>query len=95
PSWHDPVHLLRSCRIAVVPRGGLQVPDDAWVERHFPGVPARVTRFDRPQLRLSATEIRARVAAGRSIRYLVPQAVIGYIGDHGLYRDVPGRGTDA
>ena len=48
PSWHDPVHLLRSCRIAVVPRGGLQVPDDAWVERHFPGVPARVTRFDRP-----------------------------------------------
>jgi nicotinate-nucleotide adenylyltransferase len=42
--------------------------------------------IDGPQLAVSGSVLRARVAAGRSIRYLVPDAVISYIGDHGLYR---------
>lgn len=40
-----------------------------------------VTRLD-----VSATDIRARVAAGRSIRFLVPPAVAAYIDQHRLYR---------
>jgi nicotinate-nucleotide adenylyltransferase len=39
-----------------------------------------------PMIDLSATQVRARVAQGRSIRYLVPDAVREYIGAHGLYR---------
>lgn len=39
-----------------------------------------------PSIELSATEVRARVRAGRSIRYLVPDAVREYIAAHGLYR---------
>jgi nicotinate-nucleotide adenylyltransferase len=87
PSWRDPERILALARIAIVPRGGLKPPGKGWLEEHFPGVRGRIVELDAPRLRLSATDIRARVAAGRSIRYLVPDAVIGYIGDHDLYRD--------
>jgi nicotinate-nucleotide adenylyltransferase len=38
-------------------------------------------------MRLSASELRQRAANGRSLRYLVPDAVAAYIGDHALYSD--------
>jgi nicotinate-nucleotide adenylyltransferase len=38
-----------------------------------------------PALPHSATDVRARVAAGRPIDHLVPAAVAGYIADHHLY----------
>ena len=96
PTWHAAARLFTVARVAVVPRAGLEAPTDEWVEEQFPGVGAgaRVVRLTGPRVRLSATEIRARVAAGRSIRYLVPDAVIGYIGDHGLYRTVRGGSAD-
>jgi nicotinate-nucleotide adenylyltransferase len=39
-----------------------------------------------PRIDISATDIRHRLAAGRSIDYLVPPAVADYIRDHRLYR---------
>ena len=94
PTWHEPARLFELARIAVVPRAALDAPDDAWFEARFPGASARVDRLTAPRLRLSATEIRARVAAGRSIRYLVPDAAIRYIGDHALYRPIRGGAAD-
>jgi len=40
------------------------------------------------QLPISATDIRARVAAGRSIRYLLPDAVAERIAHWGLYQNM-------
>ena len=46
----------------------------------------RVRFFDMPRIDVSSSDIRRRVAAGRPIRHLVPDAVAQHIGEHGLYR---------
>jgi len=86
PSWHEPERLFDAARMAVVPREGYPAPDPAWLEAAFPGRGSRVTYLEGPRLGLSSTAIRARVAAGRSIRYLVPDKVGTYIADKQLYR---------
>jgi nicotinate-nucleotide adenylyltransferase len=44
-----------------------------------------ISVVDMPALEISATGIRERCASGRSIRYLVPDAVAEYIQSRGLY----------
>jgi nicotinate-nucleotide adenylyltransferase len=86
PSWHEPERLFEAARMAVVPREGYPAPDPAWLGRAFPGREDRVDYLGGPRLGLSSTALRARVVAGRSIRYLVPPAVEAYIAEHQLYR---------
>ena len=86
PSWHEPERLFDAARMAVVPREGYPAPDPAWLAEAFPGRAERVDYLEGPRLGLSSTAIRARVAAGRSIRYLVPDMVEAYILDKQLYR---------
>lgn len=85
PTWREPGRLLCACRMAVVPRPGTVPPGMPWVAEHFPGLEDRVVILDGPELGISSTLVRDRVAAGRSIRYLVPDDVRAYIDVHHLY----------
>jgi len=85
PSWRDPVRFLELCRVAVVPRHGHPALGRSWAAEHFPGQEDRILFLDGPDLGVSASYIRRRAAAGKSIRYLVPDPVAAYIAERRLY----------
>jgi nicotinate-nucleotide adenylyltransferase len=87
PTWRDPARILELADVIVVPRDGYPDADEGLIAARFPRAPAAIGFLNGPRMRLSASEIRDRAAAGRSVRYLVPDAVATYIGDHGLYQD--------
>jgi nicotinate-nucleotide adenylyltransferase len=94
PSWHAARDLLDLCRVAVVRRPGDSV-DMVALEQSLPGIRQRIVFVDGPTMAFSASEIAARVREGRSIRYLVPEAVRVYIETHGLYHFPPRDGEPA
>lgn len=85
PRWRRVERILELCRVAVVPRRGYEPPAPGWYEATFPGRGSRFVTLDGPDLGHSATEIRALAAAGRSIRYLVPDPVADWIERRSLY----------
>jgi nicotinate-nucleotide adenylyltransferase len=90
PSWREPEAVLELARLAVAERDGLRREDIA--ERLEPlHAGDRVVFFDMPRIDLSSSAIRARVAAGRPIRYLVPDPVVDVIRARSLYRQPAGR----
>jgi nicotinate-nucleotide adenylyltransferase len=86
-TWRRPERILELARLAIVPRDGFPDVSRAFLAEHFPGFEDRASFLRGPRLRLSASELRERASNGRSLRYLVPDAVAAYIGDHGLYSD--------
>ena len=75
--WREPERIRALASIAVLQRGGdpAIVPKDATVQV------LQTRRVD-----ISSTELRARVADGRTIRGFVPDAVADYIAEHRLYK---------
>ena len=76
-SWHEAERLPELARLAVARRPGVAL---AGAER------AAVTWIDMPLVDVSSSAVRARVAAGRPIRWLVPEPVRAIVEAEGLYR---------
>ena len=83
PHWSRPRRIAELAEIVIAAKGAAVVEiARAAVDAGLGETP---TLVDMPDLAISSTLIRTRVAEGRPIRYLVPQSVDGYIRNHGLY----------
>ena len=78
PRWREAEEIVRRAKVVLLARPGHEAPAGLWVSAVVP-VPA---------LEISATDLRQRVAAGRPIRYYVPDAVAAYVAERGLYRNL-------
>lgn len=76
--WRNSEEILAKYHLLIYPRLGYEViiPDD---------LKDRVTLVEAPIIELSSTEVRERLANGQSVRYYVPDEVLGYIERHHLY----------
>ena len=86
PTWREPEVVLQLAELAVAEREGVRRADIAERLAALAGAAERVRFFDMPRIDVSSSLIRRRVAAGRPVRYLVPDAVAGYIEREALYR---------
>ena len=84
-SWRDPQRLLELARLGIAARPG-NVLDEAEAALERLGGNERAEIVKMPEIGVSSTGIRRRVAAGRPIRHLVPDAIVDFIDERGLYR---------
>ena len=76
--WRNSEEILAKYHLLIYPRLSYEViiPDD---------LKDRVTLVEAPIIELSSTEVRERLANGQSVRYYVPDEVLGYSERHHLY----------
>ena len=76
--WRNSDEILAKYHVLIYPRLGYEViiPDD---------LSDRVMLVDAPIIELSSTLVRQRLARGLSVRYYVPDEVLGYIERNHLY----------
>ncbi|MFC1949712.1 nicotinate-nucleotide adenylyltransferase [Chloroflexota bacterium] len=84
--WREPSRIVQLCCLVAVPRPGYPRPEMETLEDAIPGLSGSVILLDKPEVNISATEIRERVARGEPISHLVPEAVEEYIRQHKLYK---------
>ena len=97
PSWHRWSELLEHCHILVLQRpdadseapetlrnllAARSISDPLTLE----GPGGQISFIWQTPLAVSATQIRTLLASGKSVRFLLPDAVLTYIHAHGLYR---------
>ncbi|MBS0266173.1 MAG: nicotinate (nicotinamide) nucleotide adenylyltransferase [Planctomycetes bacterium] len=89
PTWREPRAIVELAQIAVVNRQAEQIASarDALSSLLGPDLLPRIHSVTIPLIDLSSSDIRQRVRAGQSIRFMTPRAVECYIAGQALYRD--------
>ena len=82
--WREPTRVVELARLGVAGRPGT-VLDEAEGTLERLGASARADWIRMPEIGVSSTRIRRRVAQRRPIRYLVPDRVAALIAERGLY----------
>ena len=84
-AWKEPGRVLELARVGIAARPGTAL-DEAEAALERLGGRDRAEVVDMPEIGVSSTVIRRRVAEGKPIRYLVPEGVAELILAEGLYR---------
>jgi nicotinate-nucleotide adenylyltransferase len=87
PTWYEPATVLKLAALVAVPRPGAVLPTAGELAAKV-GVPAegvRLTVVECPQVDIASRDIRKRVSAGQSVRFLLPRAVEEYVRERKLY----------
>ena len=82
PNWRDPAALLAEVRFVLMARPGCPID---WSSMPVEMQKLQSSVVEAPKLDISSTGLRERLARGKSIRYLTPDAVVEYIWRHRLY----------
>jgi nicotinate-nucleotide adenylyltransferase len=90
PSWREPEEVLRLATVAAVERTGWRREPIVVSLARVKGA-ERLVFFDMPRIEVSSTLVRRRVAEGKPIRYLAPDAVAELIAERDLYGPSPVR----
>jgi nicotinate-nucleotide adenylyltransferase len=88
PKWRDPQALLKRVSLIAVPRPGVWLWTVSRLAQSL-GVAeseVRLKVISCPLVEIASREIRYRVAAQKSIRYLVPRSIEEYIREKKLYQ---------
>ena len=83
--WRQPARVLELARLGIASRPGTAI-DEAEETLDRLGAADRAEIVRMPELGVSSTRIRRRVAQGRPVRYLVTDGVLELIEAEGLYR---------
>jgi nicotinate-nucleotide adenylyltransferase len=83
-AWKEPRRVLELARLAIAARPGTQLDEAEAALGRLAGVD-RADVVDMPEVAVSSTRIRRRIAQGLPIRYLVPDRVRELIVERGLY----------
>lgn len=86
-SWRQPEVILQHAHLLATSRGMLEAAQiQRAAERIRQQFGEQVQFFDTPSMEISSTEIRKRLADGRSVKYLVPEAVERFLREEHCYR---------
>lgn len=85
PRWHQPAKLIELVTLCVSRRPGSR-GEHAQLFDFLPALRERLRWIDAPLIDLSSSSLRERLVAGRSVRYLVPDAVLDVAHAQGVYR---------
>ncbi len=83
-TWNRIDELLGMCHFIGASRPGC-MPDMSKIQERFGPLAEKIHCLETPELEISSTEIRKRVRQGKTIRYIVPEAVEQYIYKEKLY----------
>jgi nicotinate-nucleotide adenylyltransferase len=90
PQWYEPVRILEQAGLLIALRPGSPILGRDEVIKALAladSFPLRYQVCDMPAIDIASRDLRKRLAAGRSVRYMVPRAVEAYIQDKCLYQN--------